>query len=45
MAFDDDPQMQDVYWRNWAKEQHYPVVKLKKEKDGLLSVVYDVVLF
>lgn len=45
MAFDDDPQMSDVYWRNWAKEQHYPVVKLKKEKDGRFYGVYDVVLF
>ncbi len=45
MAFDDDPQMSDAYWRNWAKEQHYPVVTMKKEKDGLLYAVYDLVLF
>ena len=45
MAFDDDLQMRDAYWRNWAKEQHFPVVTLKKEKNGLGYGVYDVVLY
>ncbi len=45
MVFDDDPQMSEDYWRHWATEQHYPVVTLKKEKDGFFYGVYDVVLF
>ena len=30
MAFEDDPSMSDQYWKDWAKNQHYPVLSLKK---------------
>lgn len=44
MAFDDDPAMKDPHWRDWAKQQNYPVVKLLFEKDKGLYGVCDIVL-
>lgn len=39
MAFENDPAMQDTYWKEWAKQQNYPVVKLHYDKvNGLYGM-------
>ncbi len=43
MAFEDDPSMQDNYWKDWTKNLHYPVVTLKKAGDQL-NGLNDIVL-
>lgn len=30
IAWEDDPAMKDIYWRDWAKETKYPIVKLEE---------------
>ncbi|WP_428665957.1 hypothetical protein [Runella sp.] len=44
MVFDDDSAMKDAHWRDWAKQQNYPVVKLLFEKDKGLYGICDIVL-
>ena len=44
MAFDNDPALKDPYWRDWAKEQNFPIVLLQLGKDSVLYGVNNLVL-
>ncbi len=41
MAFEDDPAMKDIYWKKWATDLNFPVVRFVKE-NGVLIGVYDI---
>lgn len=44
MVFDNDPALKDAYWRDWAKEQNFPIVLLQLGNDNMLYGIYDLVL-
>jgi len=44
MVFKDDPAMKDTYWKEWAKKQKYPVVRLHYDKDNRLYGICDLTL-
>lgn len=44
MVFDNDTALKDPFWRDWAKEQNFPIVLLQLNKDNMLVGIYDLVL-
>lgn len=37
MAFEDDPAMKDLYWKKWAADLHFPVIRFVKETGRLIG--------
>ena len=36
IAFEDDPAMKDIYWKEWAAKANYPIIKIAmKENIGM----------
>ena len=43
MAFEDDPAMKDIYWRDWAIKQKFPVTKFSRAGNKLIGI-YNIIL-